>query len=315
RDYEEDFIELADKLIRTDIPDEEEDPELHELVTRLQLHRHSFTCQKLKKPRFKISEKEAKKLPPKELDLKKADAMCRFEYRRPESAKTQLHHELPRLLRPDPDSSTSTSHDILMASPAKSDTTEQLLSPAKSMSTSSLDSDSGKDLPKIRRIRSLQKEAEQKKIERRFQTASVKMEMKRKATDGYTNNYNSAILRLWRANMDIQMVTNTWAACQYICSYVAKSEKELGETMVEVLKNIPDGTSAIQRLRKIANAFMGARSVSAQEAIHRILGLNMLEKTRLVQFLMTGFPKQRHRTSLYKAVAHMVRSPGASLTA
>ena len=97
------------------------------------------------------------------------------------------------------------------------------------------------------------------------------------------------------------MVVNVWAAINYICSYVTKSEKELGETMVEVLRAIPEGTPAVQRLRKIANAFMGARSVSAQEAIHRILGLYMLKKSREVHFISSGFPQHRHRLLKSKA--------------
>ncbi|MEM7603092.1 MAG: hypothetical protein AAF357_16975, partial [Verrucomicrobiota bacterium] len=328
KDSEEEFIALADELIRTDIPDPKEDPELHELVTRLQIHRHTHTCQKLTKPRFKLSEKDKESLTQAELKEKNYDAHCRFEYRRPPCETTRLHHALPRLTKADlgrDDSQTSahsassailmdsqphdasmqsqSSHATLLLSPSKSEVSGT--SPSKSEKNDSMCSvestanegahnqESSEAPPRLRRILSLM---EDKSImEKRFQTASIRLEMKRKATDGYTNNYNSALLRLWRANIDVQLVTNTFAACTYICSYISKSEKELGETMVEVLRSMPEGTSPIQRLRKLANAFVGARSVSAQEAIHRIIGLNMVEKSRLVQFLMTGFPKNRHR--------------------
>ena len=348
RDPEEDFTDLADELIHTSIPDKDEDPELHYLVTSKQTHRHTPSCQKLDKPRFKLSAEEQAKLTPLELKQKKEDAHCRFDYERPPCAATTLHHDLTRLTRDKtgsrPGSPTSfhtaysddepmdtTAVSSVSGSPSKSSTTS--MRTQKSDSTQILPVETGESGPpapapvtpaSIRRVRSLLNEHKNSKEansitdslsdsfcadlsiddekspppsnnEKEFQTSQVRLEMRRLKGQGYINNYNPAILRLWKANMDIQMVTNTWAACQYICNYVAKSEKELGETMTEVMRSIPEGTAPIQRLRKIANAFMGARSVSAQEAIHRILGLYMLKKSREVKFLSTGYPKNRHR--------------------
>ena len=39
-----------------------------------------------------------------------------------------------------------------------------------------------------------------------------------------------ATLALWGGNMDLQLVIDEIAAVMYICSYMAKGEKAMGET-------------------------------------------------------------------------------------
>ena len=42
----------------------------------------------------------------------------------------------------------------------------------------------------------------------------------------YINEYNIAVLRNRRANMDIQMIQNAEGAAYYVCSYLCKSEPD-----------------------------------------------------------------------------------------
>ena len=46
--------------------------------------------------------------------------------------------------------------------------------------------------------------------------------LKRQANELRINNYNSACLAAWRANMDIQFVLDVYACAMYIVSYISK---------------------------------------------------------------------------------------------
>ena len=45
------------------------------------------------------------------------------------------------------------------------------------------------------------------------------------------NSCNIDILRLWGANVDLQYVVNEVATVMYVCSYMTKGEKAMGETL------------------------------------------------------------------------------------
>ena len=49
---------------------------------------------------------------------------------------------------------------------------------------------------------------------------------KRSADDLYVNAYNPSLLKRWRANMDIQMVSGVHGLAYYVCSYIAKAEPD-----------------------------------------------------------------------------------------
>lgn len=65
--------------------------------------------------------------------------------------------------------------------------------------------------------------------------------------------------------------------------------------MRDVMSSLPNSEDWKLRMRKIANSFTNTRSMSAQEAVHQLLGLPLQMKTRQVIFLSSGFPKQRYR--------------------
>jgi len=49
---------------------------------------------------------------------------------------------------------------------------------------------------------------------------------KRSINDQYVNAYNPTLLKRWRANMDIQMVSGGHGLAYYVCSYIAKAEPD-----------------------------------------------------------------------------------------
>ncbi|MCP3664246.1 MAG: AAA family ATPase, partial [Gammaproteobacteria bacterium] len=128
-----------------------------------------------------------------------------------------------------------------------------------------------------------------------LQSRKVEIIMRRGENDTHINNYNPWILQLWQANMDIQFIVNAYACIAYICSYIAKAEQDVGEAMSNITKELPPDCPPRKKLQKYANAFMKARHVSVQEAVHRLLGFPMQRKTRQVVFLPTGFEHERYR--------------------
>ena len=54
--------------------------------------------------------------------------------------------------------------------------------------------------------------------------------------DVFINACNHAILSLWRGNVDLQYVINEIATVKYVCGYMTKGEKGMGETLKRVAK-------------------------------------------------------------------------------
>ena len=58
--------------------------------------------------------------------------------------------------------------------------------------------------------------------------------LKHNVQDVFINHCNRDVLNLWGGNMDIQPVIDDVAAVMYVCSYVTKGEKAMGEMMISV---------------------------------------------------------------------------------
>ena len=52
----------------------------------------------------------------------------------------------------------------------------------------------------------------------------------------FINACNQDILSLWRRNVDLQYVINEIATVRYVCRYMTKGEKCMGETLKRVAK-------------------------------------------------------------------------------
>ena len=55
--------------------------------------------------------------------------------------------------------------------------------------------------------------------------------LKRTPSEIRVNAYNPALMKAWRANMDIQFVTNVYACAMYIASYATKSQRGMSEML------------------------------------------------------------------------------------
>ena len=68
------------------------------------------------------------------------------------------------------------------------------------------------------------------------------------------NNYNSAVMLAWQANMDIQYVLNAYACVMCVASYIMKAERSMGELLKRVAGE--SRTDELRgQLRKVGSAF------------------------------------------------------------
>ena len=126
--------------------------------------------------------------------------------------------------------------------------------------------------------------------------------LRRNPKEQNINHYNPAILKTWKANMDLQYITDPYSCVMYVTSYMLKSER----SMRELLRKIADecrGDDIKDKLRKIGSAFLNNLEVSAQEAVYRLLSLPLKKSSRKVVFVNTS--KKEKCVSMLKP-AHLL---------
>ena len=97
------------------------------------------------------------------------------------------------------------------------------------------------------------------------------------------DEFNHDVLHLWDANIDFQFVLDEYSTVMYICSYMMKSEKAMGEVLQNVARECRSDPIE-QQLKKIGKAFVGKCVVSAPEAM-RELSMWLIKKSRKVTFV------------------------------
>ena len=118
--------------------------------------------------------------------------------------------------------------------------------------------------------------------------------LRRNPNELRVNNYNSACLKAWRANMDIQFVLDVYACAAYIVSYISKSQKGMSQLLRRACDEARAGNSSIkQQVRDIGNQFLNSVEISAQEAVYIVLQLPMRKRSRQVIFVNTTPPEER----------------------
>ena len=114
--------------------------------------------------------------------------------------------------------------------------------------------------------------------------------LRRRPDECWINQYNPHLLRVWDANMDIQYILDDYSCAQYMLGYVAKPEHEMSELLTEVVKEVrksKPNTKEMDEMKHIMHAYVQHREVSAQEAVARVCSLPLKGCTRTVVFLQT----------------------------
>ena len=103
--------------------------------------------------------------------------------------------------------------------------------------------------------------------------------------DPLLNSYNPAFTMGWLANVDVTPCTDQKAVLYYVAKYCSKAETKtvkLDEIMKDILPHISSKNPMGSLVIKFMNKLIGERDISAQEACHLLLQLNLTSSSRSV---------------------------------
>lgn len=116
-----------------------------------------------------------------------------------------------------------------------------------------------------------------------------KVFLKRSSLEVGINYYNTDILNVFEANIDIQFILNEYAVASYIINYINKAESGLSKLLHEAVNDVNNGNYDLKaKLRRIANVFINSKVMSAQEAVYICLSLPLSKSSRDSIFINTG---------------------------
>ena len=135
--------------------------------------------------------------------------------------------------------------------------------------------------------------------------------LKRSPSEIRINNYNTNLLKAWRANMDLQFVLDPYACAVYILSYITKGQRGMSKLLETASKEANAGNKDIvNRVRHIGNKFLNSVEINAQEAVYLVLQMPLRRSSREFQLINTSNPDER--TFLLKALDKIKELPDKS---
>ena len=107
------------------------------------------------------------------------------------------------------------------------------------------------------------------------------------------NDYNPTLLLLWKANLDIQFISeNSLALAHYVTGYVTKAEKS---QMHEIWDEIGSKETLYSKLWSFGVRSLRSRECGLYEASDILLGDHLCEKSETVQWISVDQPHKRKR--------------------
>ena len=98
---------------------------------------------------------------------------------------------------------------------------------------------------------------------------SLTIFLKHSPCDIRINAFNKEILELHHANMDLKFITESWSCAMYVLKYINKSKRGISRLLHDAIEEVKRGNFTIHiQLRHMANKFLNASELSAQEAVH-----------------------------------------------
>ena len=121
------------------------------------------------------------------------------------------------------------------------------------------------------------------------------------------NDYNPLLLLLWKANMDIQFISeSSLALAYYVTGYVTKAEKS---HMQDIWQEISEKESLYKRLWSFGVRSLCSRECGLYEAADILLGDYLCEKSDTVQWISAEKPEKRKvRLKRYRELQQLAES-------
>ena len=225
QDNKQEYIDYIDEHVQAYVPSKDEDAELYELVNMYQKHSHSKSCRKYK------------------------NVQCRFNFGQFFTNTTivsePLSEDLDEMIK---SKMLQNRREILLSVKQKID---EVLNPSILAYDSSLTEDD------ILNSIGINKEQYYSALSI-SSDSNYELHLKRPINSCFINNYFTAGLKGFGANVDLQPVFNHYKCITYVCSYFTKDETECSQAIMNAAKEAKDGNISIRDgLRKIGTAFPG----------------------------------------------------------
>ena len=106
----------------------------------------------------------------------------------------------------------------------------------------------------------------------------VKLEIKPRRNDRWLNSHNAVIMRVWHANIDMQLMIDLGKVVGCMTKHVTKSEASTTKGAQKMMSRLltrclDDGNSVQCTLRKTMGKLMGNRTLFKQEIFHLIMSI------------------------------------------
>ena len=132
-------------------------------------------------------------------------------------------------------------------------------------------------------------------VQERLKARKKIYELARTESETRVNDYNPLLLMLWKANIDIQFVSESslaLALANYLSSYVTKAECS---SMQETWEEISDSKSVYSQLFSFALMSLKSRECGLYEACDLLVGDHLCEKSAMVKWVNVSKPHKRSR--------------------
>ncbi|XP_028408493.1 uncharacterized protein LOC114531049 [Dendronephthya gigantea] len=259
------YVAFIDEHVQANLPNKQDELELHELVKTYQKHNHSKTCRKYKNVhcRFNFGQFFTKRTiiaEPLDENMDE-EAKCTILNRRKEIL-TLVKNKIDEVLNP-------SSKENYIATATEKDILDSIgIAEGEYYWALSISPDSDFDL-----------------------------HLKRPVDSCFINNYFVAGIKGFAANVDLQPVFNHYKCITYVCSYFTKDETECSQAILNAAKEAKSSNMNIRDgLKKIGAAFLSTREVSSQECVYRCMPELWLRKIfPKTVFVGTDLPEKRVR--------------------
>ena len=260
----DDYIQFVNDHVQAYLPDKETDPGLYELVEMYQKHSHSKTCRNYK------------------------NIACRFNFGQFFTTRTVVGEPLPDDLDDEFKTNLLTRRNEILS--LVKEEIDKVLNPNKP------EYDCTKTEEEF--LTSLGITEEQYYWALSISTDShFDLHLGRPLNSCFINNYFTAGLKGFRANVDLQPVFNHYKCVTYVCSYFTKDETECSQAIANAAKEAKDSNlSTKDSLRKVGAASLSSREGSAQDCVYRCMPELWFRKIfPQVVYVNTDFPEKRIR--------------------
>ena len=301
---QKDLTKWLDSIISTDIPSDNPNykerflpnfeehtgmtvSDLQEKATLFQQHNHTFTCRKRKGKKckaLKVRKEEGYAIGQKEIGSEITQMICRFNYPQYPMDKTEV-------LTPLQDNEQK-QHSKNLLKIKKYLIRQMYIDPTLKNPESRLERFKKLSFDEMLKDLGLSRNSYVSAI-RTGIAGKLKVFHKRSPKNLFVNNYNPELLMINQANMDFTFVSDEYACVAYILGYLTKDETQMSEALKQVDQNVENNKNVKKKLEQFESVFDRNREASIQEAVWRLLGLDMVAASRKLKVIVAREPKFR----------------------